>query len=159
MCSNYLPVTRAERLLTHFGVERARDEPPVDVWPIGLAPFIRLAADGSGGRQVDDGIFGLLPSFVTELAAGRRTYNARSETVAVKPSFRDAWRRGQRCIVPVDVIYEPCWGTGHSVRWAITQPGGVVGVGLEGGDLGFQAGQQGGVVELGVLVRMHVIGS
>jgi putative SOS response-associated peptidase YedK len=96
MCSNYLPVTRAERLLTYFGVERARDEPPVDVWPIGLAPFIRLSADGSGGQQVDDGIFGLLPSFVTELAAGRRTYNARSETVAIKPSFRDAWRRGQR---------------------------------------------------------------
>ncbi len=125
MCSNYLPVTRAERLLTYFGVERARDEPPVDVWPIGLAPFIRLSVDGSGGQQVDDGIFGLLPSFVTELAAGRRTYNARSETVAIKPSFRDAWRRGQRCIVPVEVIYEPCWETGQSVRWAITQPGGV----------------------------------
>jgi putative SOS response-associated peptidase YedK len=92
----------------------------VDVWPIGLAPFIRLSADGSGGQQVDDGIFGLLPSFVTELAAGRRTYNARSETVAIKPSFRDAWRRGQRCIVPVEVIYEPCWETGQSVRWAIT---------------------------------------
>ena len=56
MCSNYLPVTRAERLLTYFGVERARDEPPVDVWPIGLAPFIRLSVGGPGGQQVDDGI-------------------------------------------------------------------------------------------------------
>ena len=38
MCSNYQPVTRSDRLLTFFGVERARDEPPVDVWPLGLAP-------------------------------------------------------------------------------------------------------------------------
>ena len=28
MCSNYRPVTRLDRLLTFFGVERARDEVP-----------------------------------------------------------------------------------------------------------------------------------
>ena len=80
MCSNYRPVTRADRMLTFFGVERARDEPPADVWPTGLAPFIRLAEDGSGNKVADDGIFGLLPHFAAELAYGRRTYNARSET-------------------------------------------------------------------------------
>src|SRR3954453_4899631 len=28
------------------------------------------------------------------------------ETVATKPAFRDAFKRGQRCIVPVDGFYE-----------------------------------------------------
>lgn len=126
MCSNYTPVTRMDRLLTFFGVERARDDVPLDVYPTGLAPFIRLAEGGSGNQRiVQDGAFGLLPHFAKEVAYGRRTYNARSETVATLPSFRDAWRRNQRCIVPAEAIYEPSYETGKSVRWRITQPGEV----------------------------------
>lgn len=125
MCSNYRPVSQRDRLLTFFGVERERDDPPSDVYPLGLAPFIRLAEDGSGNMVCDDGIFGLLPHFATEVAYGRRTYNARSETVHAKPSFRDAWKHGQRCIIPADHIYEPNWESGKAVRWAIYQNGGV----------------------------------
>ena len=125
MCSNYQPVTRRDRLLSFFGVERARDEPPADVFPTALAPFIRLAEPGSGDKVVDDGAFGLLPFFAKEIAYGRRTYNARSETVHRLASFRDAWRRAQRCIVPAECIYEPCWESGRAVRWRIGQPGAV----------------------------------
>lgn len=125
MCSNYRPVTRADRMLTFFGVERARDEPPADVWPTGLAPFIRLAEDGSGNKVADDGIFGLLPHFAAELAYGRRTYNARSETVAKLPSFREAWAKGWRCIIPAESFYEPNWETGQAVRWVIQQAGAI----------------------------------
>ncbi|WP_366946010.1 SOS response-associated peptidase family protein [Polaromonas sp.] len=124
MCSNYRPVTRSDRMLTFFGIERAKDEAPVDVWPLGLAPFIRLAEDGSGNKVVDDGIFGLLPHFA-ELAAGRKTYNAKSETVAKLPSFRESWSKGWRCIIPVESFYEPNWETGKAVRWLIQQPGEV----------------------------------
>ena len=139
MCSNYRPVTRLDRLLTFFGVERARDEPSLDVFPLGLAPFIRLRrtkpaeADRPEGRRgaptiervVEDGIFGLLPHFATEVAFGRKTYNARSETVAVLASFRQAWRAGQRCIVPAECIFEPSFETGTAVRWRIGQAGEV----------------------------------
>lgn len=126
MCSNYVAVSRADRLLSFFGVARERDDPPLETWPTGLAPFIRLAEPGSGNRRVvDDGLFGLLPGFAKELAFGRKTYNARSETVHQLPSFRDAWRRGQRCIVPAEIIYEPNYESGQAVRWAIRQPGSV----------------------------------
>lgn len=124
MCANYVPVTRRERLLTYFGVERDRDAAPVDTFPVNMAPFIRLAQDGSGfERVVGDGLFGLLPHFATEVGYGRRTYNARSETVHLLPSFRDAWRKGQRCIIPAEAIYEPNYETGSAVRWAIYQEG------------------------------------
>jgi putative SOS response-associated peptidase YedK len=127
MCSNYETVTRADRLLAFFGVVRKGEEPPVVTWPTGLAPFVRLAEDGSGNRRVDDGAFGLLPTFAKELAYGRRTYNAKSETVAKLPSFRNAWRLGQRCIVPAEAIFEPFYETAESkpVRWRIQQPGEV----------------------------------
>lgn len=125
MCSNYRPVTRKDRMLTFFGVERGRDEESVDVWPLGMAPFIRLAEPGSGHRLVvDDGLFGLLPHFQAELAAGRKTYNARSETVHSLPSFREAWSRGWRCIIPVEHIYEPYYASADSkpVRYQVQQP-------------------------------------
>lgn len=47
MCANYIPVTSAERLLQFFGVVRGIDEPMREVFPAGLAPFIRLAPDGT----------------------------------------------------------------------------------------------------------------
>lgn len=129
MCSNYQPVTSMDRLLTFFGVERAKGELPLEfaqeVWPLGTAPFIRKHEDGSGNRVIEAGRFGLLPAFAKELAFGRRTYNARSETVATLPSFRDAWKHGQRCIVPAEAVFEPCWETGRAVRWCIQQPGSV----------------------------------
>ncbi|MEP7058397.1 MAG: SOS response-associated peptidase family protein [Caldimonas sp.] len=127
MCSNYRPVTRLDRLLAFFGVERARDDPPQDIFPLGLAPFIRSLRDGraDGDRIVEDGIFGLLPHFATEVAYGRKTYNARSETVAVLASFRQAWRAGQRCIVPAECFFEANWDSGKAVRWRIGQPGDV----------------------------------
>jgi len=128
MCSNYRPVTRQDRLLTFFGVEREPDELPTDVFPLGLAPFVRLAQEGSGNKRIAvDGLFGLIPPFrQRELAYGRKTYNARSETVHQLPSFRDAWKRGQRCIVPAEAIFEPRYfGTvdhpGPSERWRIGQ--------------------------------------
>jgi len=120
MCSNYKPVTRADWLLSRFGVVRPERETPIEAYPGYLAPFIRRARDSvEYRREVQDGRFGLVPHWSKDLALGRRTYNARSETVAEKPTFRDAWYRGQRCIVPAEWIYEPCYETGKAVRWRI----------------------------------------
>lgn len=133
MCSNYKPVTRLDRLLSFFGAEVDRDVEAKDIWPLQLAPIIRIAE--SGKRVAQEAQFGLLPHFATEVAYGRRTYNARTETVHKLASFRDAWKRGQRCIVPAECIYEPCWETGKAVRWCIQQPGevplGVAGIWTE----------------------------
>lgn len=125
MCANYVPVSSNSRLLTFFGVERDRDEPAHDVFPLGMAPFIRLDPEQKDKLIAADGIFGLLPHFATELAYGRKTYNARSETVHKLASFRLAWTNSQRCVIPAEAIYEPNWETGKAVRWRINLPDGV----------------------------------
>ena len=54
----------------------------------------------------------------------RQTYNARSETVAEKPSFRDAWKRARHCIIPAVAIYEPDSRTGRAVPTRISREDG-----------------------------------
>lgn len=125
MCANYHPVTRDDRLRARFGVPAPEQAMPPETWPGYAAPFI--VRDGERvdfARCAEAGLFGLVPHWARDLAIGRRTYNARSETVHEKPSFRDAWRRGQRCIVPAEAIYEPCWESGRAVRWRIERADG-----------------------------------
>ena len=57
-------------------------------------------------------VFGLAPPWVKDLCFARHTYNARSETVASKPSYRSAWRKGQFCLVPMLAFYEPSYASG-----------------------------------------------
>lgn len=123
MCANYLPVTSAAELLAFFGVQRdAHAETPPELYPTGLGPFIRLV---NGKREFEAGNFGLLPPWRREVAYGRSTYNARSETVATKASFKDSWARGLRCVIPAKAVYEPRYAEDlTSERWRIEKEDG-----------------------------------
>jgi len=55
--------------------------------------------------------WGLLPSWTKNPKSSRRPINARAETVAEKPMFRDLLRE-RRCVVPIDGYYE--WRTTSS---------------------------------------------
>jgi putative SOS response-associated peptidase YedK len=125
MCSNYRAPTDMDRMQRHFAV--ALDQPPAqaETWPLYRAPVVRRSGPAPAPRDAALGQFGLLPHWAKDPALARRTYNARSETAHEKPSFRDAWRKGQRCIVPAEWIYEPCWETGKAVRWRIARADGA----------------------------------
>ena len=70
------------------------------------------------------GVFGLIPHWAKDTTITRRTYNARSETLAEKPSYRDAWRLGRRCIIPADAFFQPDWRSGKAVPTRITRADG-----------------------------------
>jgi putative SOS response-associated peptidase YedK len=58
------------------------------------------------GRRVMEGYqWGLIPAWASDPAISNRLINARGETVAEKPSFREAFRR-RPCVLPVDGFYE-----------------------------------------------------
>ncbi len=54
--------------------------------------------------------WGLVPHWAKDPSMGSRMINARAETVAEKPSFRDAFK-SKRCLIPCNGFYE--WVTGE----------------------------------------------
>lgn len=61
--------------------------------------------DGAVHRQIHVAAWGLVPGWAKDPAVGVRAFNARSETVAEKPTFRAALK-SRRCGVPVQGYYE-----------------------------------------------------
>lgn len=104
------------------------DFPYDEAYPGSVVPIVTNYAP----RMWVPASFGLVPMWAKETTIVRSTYNARAETVGEKPSFRDAWRRGQLCIVPAREIYEPCYVSGKAVRWRIARvdgkPLGIAGI-------------------------------
>jgi len=51
--------------------------------------------------------------------------NARVETVATSPAFRDPWKQGRRCLIPASWLQEPNWQTGKCVWWQLRRADGL----------------------------------
>ena len=130
MCSHYQGVKDQERLRRHFGVAAPADPGREDLWPGYVGSFIRRHPLGDVGDEAVPplealtGMFGLVPHWSADTKIARHTYNARSETVAVKPSFRDAWKHGQHCIIPAEAFFEPDWRSGRAVATRIASADG-----------------------------------
>jgi putative SOS response-associated peptidase YedK len=134
MCANYQPPTRAD-LEDYFGVTLPAGGDLPEAYPGSPAPIIRHVRDATDQsarkRTADLAMFGLVPHWA-DSALARRTYNARTETVATKPSFRDAYRYGRFCVIPAQALYEPSYESGNAVRFAIANadaaPLGIAGI-------------------------------
>ncbi len=74
-----------------------------NVAPTQDAPVI--VSDEHGRRELRSMRWGLVPFWAESLDGGARAINARSETVAEKPTFRESFAR-RRCLVAADGFYE-----------------------------------------------------
>ena len=72
-----------------------------------IAPTQTVTAVRSGdhGRGLCSLKWGLVPSWADDAAIGSRLINARAETVATKPAYRQAFK-SRRCLVVADGFYE-----------------------------------------------------
>ena len=138
MRAHYHSITDPTLLSKYFAVEALTEAAKSDVWPGYSSVFIRRHPYADVGdeavlsREAVVGRFGLIPHWSKDDKISRHTYNARSETVMEKPSFRDAWRKAQHCIIPAAGIYEPDWRSGKAVATRIEgsdgRPFGIAGL-------------------------------
>lgn len=104
MCGRLTLTSSAEEIASVF---RLATMPPVEP-RYNLAPTQRsliVHEDEAGARMAEPARWGLLPRWAKDASFGSKTFNARSETVAEKPSFRDAYKK-RRCLVPSNGFYE-----------------------------------------------------
>lgn len=119
MCSNFEAINpeQAAWVKQHFQCELPTETWRQDIYPTYAAPFIWLH---EGQLRCDLAQFGLVPYWAeNKKKFGLKTYNARSETVADKPSYRNAWKRRQFGLAVMQSFYEPNYISGKAVRWRI----------------------------------------
>ena len=118
MCTNFTPTRNGQWVKENFGVDLPAADYPVEAYPSYAAPIV-VKSHHTGRVACGLGRFGLIPSWAKDDKIGRHTYNARSETVATKPSYRTPWRLRRYAIALLDSFYEPSYINGKAERWKI----------------------------------------
>src|SRR6267143_2026122 len=105
MCGRYTLKTPVEQLSEKFQLpEIIPLKPRYNIVPSQSVAVVRLLPDDTD-RKLAMLRWGLLPAWVKDPAKVQQPINAKAETAAEKPMFRDAFKR-RRCLVPADGFYE-----------------------------------------------------
>jgi putative SOS response-associated peptidase YedK len=113
MCGRFVVAGERDDLLRLFEVEFQGEDLPAPSWNVRPTDRIPVVIEsGRGGtprrRRLEGARWALTPPFSKTLATRPPLFNARAETAAEKPSFRDAVR-SRRAIIPASGYYE--WRT------------------------------------------------
>ena len=106
MCGRFFLDAQAGDIVDHYNA------PPPDLYAarFNIAPTTPVLAYTGEGFNLFR--WGLVPSWARDITMGNRMFNARAETVAEKPSFRNAYKR-RRCLIPATGFYEWRQEEGH----------------------------------------------
>ena len=105
MCGRYRLSRRKQLIAEYFETDNEVDwEPRYNIAPSQPVGIIRQDPS-TPERHFSLARWGLIPSWATDASIGFKTINARSETVASKPAFRDAFV-SRRCLLPADGFFE-----------------------------------------------------
>lgn len=149
MCTRY--ISPEDREIEDFWrIDRKRQRKKewhnlLSIFPLAEASFIRRARDVSAyEREMVFGQWGMIPPWSTSNVPeskpkkgeekGKRlsTVNARTDRMEKALTYRNAWKRGQRCIIPASSFDEPNWECGKNEWWrfrrADGKPWGVAGL-------------------------------
>lgn len=106
MCGRYRLSRRKQILEEQFDTAPWEDDwnPRYNIAPTQPVPVIRQHPR-EPIRQISVMKWGLIPHWAKDASGAAGTINARSETAAEKPAFRDPMRY-RRCLIPADAFYE-----------------------------------------------------
>jgi len=105
MCGRYLFTSPLEAIQQMFKIDQMTNlGPNYNVAPTHETPIVRRQKDGDR-NELAIARWGLIPHWAKDTKIAYSTINARSETAASKPAFRDAFKK-LRCLIVTDGFYE-----------------------------------------------------
>ena len=103
MCGRFALAKFLEKLAEIFAASYAgKYEANFNIAPTNDILMVAIGKDG--GRKIVNARWGLVPDWM-DIDGNSVLYNARSETLLEKPSFKNAFLK-RRCIIPADGFYE-----------------------------------------------------
>ena len=105
MCGRFVLNSNKEEIIEIFNINDTQLPAfaPNDNIPPGT--HIPIVYQTEDKRHLSSANWGLVPSWAKDKSFASNTFNARSETVSEKPSFKNAYKK-QRCLIPADAYYE-----------------------------------------------------
>jgi putative SOS response-associated peptidase YedK len=138
MCGRFTITHPDEALARLFAAVPGNDLPPVPRFNVCPTTPVAVVTSDGGARRLRAMRWGFIPSWYRAPNDGPLIINARADTVAVKPAFREAIR-ARRCIVPASGFYEWQEVGGKKLPWYFTrtdgQPMAFAGLWQRWGDL------------------------
>ena len=105
MCGRFVLETPLKATAEIFNAQMAESLVTVPNFNICPSENISVLVSNSGNRKLGQMRWGFVPHWYKSVADGPLLFNARAETLAEKPAFRDACRK-RRCLIPADGFYE-----------------------------------------------------
>jgi putative SOS response-associated peptidase YedK len=120
MCGRFVGFRKLEELRQYFPIDASNCEAAAN-FNVAPSQEVLAIARVDGANVLDKYHWGLVPFWAKDTRIGYKMINARSETVAGKPSFRDAFKK-RRCLVLADGFYEWKGAKGEKQPMFITLP-------------------------------------
>ncbi len=119
MCGRYALHSNPAVVALLFGLSEVPDYAPrYNIAPSAQVLIVR-------GVEAATVRWGLVPRWAKDPSIGVKMKNARAESVAEKPSFREAYRK-RRCLIPANGFYEWKPEGGHKQPYYIYPSGGAL---------------------------------
>jgi len=120
MCGRFVGFRSLDELKGFFPIDKAACEVTSN-FNVAPSQEILVIVRQNGENRLDKFHWGLVPFWANDVSIGNRMINARAESVAEKPSFRNAFRK-RRCLIPAYGFYEWKGATGRKQPMFIRLP-------------------------------------
>ena len=120
MCGRFTLTAEFHEIIDRFAIEAAiADELYQESYNVAPSQSVLSVINDGEKNRLGYLKWGLIPSWSKDEKIGSKLINARGETLAEKPSFRDAFRK-RRCLVLADSFYEwECYENGTKIPMRI----------------------------------------
>jgi putative SOS response-associated peptidase YedK len=120
MCGRFVGFRKLEELEKYFPIDKSAAK-TVASYNITPSQEILALIRRNQENMLDLFHWGLVPFWAKDISMGNKMINARTETVASKPSFRTAFKK-RRCLIIADGFYEWKSVKGNKEPYFLTLP-------------------------------------